>query len=465
MEKYTLTDKLYRFLKKAKQKYGDFYDYSMVEYRNDKTNIKIICPIHGEFLQQPRVHLSSKYGCRKCYEEERYLPFEDFLERVYKIHGDKYEYKKGNYKKSSDKIECFCKEHGEFFTKVNNLLIGKGCPKCGYETVKKLKTYTKEDFIKKAKEKHKNYYDYNKVIYKNSKEKVIITCKIHGDFSQIPSNHLYGQGCPYCSKNKSVIETIEDFIKECDIVHNGRYLYDKAVFEGLSKNIKIYCKKHGYFSQKARAHISGAGCRKCASDRINKLNRSTIEEFIRRAHETHKDKYDYSKTEYERCNKKVIIICKKHGEFVQTPEHHIRGSGCPHCANEKYKGYGGSSELKYLAEKLRTRVRIFVKKSNINKKHNTHEIIGCSWVELQEHLENNPYGFKIGQKGIDLDHIIPLSTCETEEDLIKLNHYTNLQLLPRKYNQHIKRDNPWDKEHFEKWYNINLKHKINASKK
>ena len=70
---------------------------------------------------------------------------------------------------------------------------------------------------------------------------------------------------------------------------------------------------------------------------------------------------------------------------------------------------------------------------------------------LKEYLENNPYGFKVDCVDLDIDHIIPLSSIREEEDIYKLNHYTNLQLLPRIYNQFIKKKKPFDKLDFEKW--------------
>lgn len=439
------------FIKLATNRFGDKFDYSKTIYFNDKTKVYIICPKHGEFSQQPRVHLSSKHGCPKCSVENKYLSFDDFLKRVKLVHGDRYEYEKGNYQKSTDKIKCFCKQHGYFYCRVNNLLSGKGCRICGREKITKSRRKTTEQFIEKAESVHGDKYDYNLVDYKNTHSKVKIVCKTHGKFFQTPANHLQGQGCAYCYKNKSIIQDTQGFIEESILVHNGKYSYDESVFNNLSGFVKIYCKKHGQFTQRASAHLRGAGCKKCGSEKVNKINTKTTEDYISKAKEIHKDRYDYSETVYNGYNKKVIIICKKHGQFTQTPEHHLRGCGCPNCANIKYKGYGGSKELKYFAEKLRSRTRVFIKNKNYVKKYETQETTGCTWVELKEHLENNPYGFKIDTHLIDLDHIIPLSTATNADEILKLNHYTNLQLLPREYNQHIKKNKKWDKDHFEKW--------------
>ena len=59
---------------------------------------------------------------------------------------------------------------------------------------------------------------------------------------------------------------------------------------------------------------------------------SNTEEFIKKAQKTHGDKYDYSLVSYIKNSIKVSIICREHGIFLQTPQCHIKGSGCPICA-------------------------------------------------------------------------------------------------------------------------------------
>lgn len=105
--------------------------------------------------------------------------------------------------------------------------------------------------------------------------------------------------------------------------------------------------------------------------------------------------------------------------------------------------------------KLSHNIRRLVKKSlsykGWEKKTKTQEILGCDFKTFEAHLNDNLYGFTIDDKGLDVDHIIPVSTATTEEELLKLNHYTNLQLLPSEYNRHIKSDKPFDEKHFEQW--------------
>lgn len=72
-------------------------------------------------------------------------------------------------------------------------------------------------FIQKAKQIHGEKYNYSKVIYKHSHSKVAILCLIHGEFEQIPTNHLSGKGCPKCKTEKlsiSLSSNANEFVKK-----------------------------------------------------------------------------------------------------------------------------------------------------------------------------------------------------------------------------------------------------------
>lgn len=129
---------------------------------------------------------------------------------------------------------------------------------------------TKEEFIDRARETHGDKYDYSKVEYVNCKTKVCIICPEHGEFWQTPDNHYRGQDCPKCTGKK----------------------------------------------------------------RWDSRGRLTTENFIERARRVHGNKYDYSKVDYNGSNKKVCIICHKHGKFWQTPNAHLNGNGCPKCKGD-----------------------------------------------------------------------------------------------------------------------------------
>ena len=100
----------------------------------------------------------------------------------------------------------------------------------------------------------------------------------------------------------------------------------------------IICKKHGEFLQDAFSHLKGHGCFNCGLEIITNAKRFTTDEFIEKAKTIHgEETFDYSKTNYTNCKTKIIIICKLHGDFLQTPESHINGvGGCKLCSHRTY---------------------------------------------------------------------------------------------------------------------------------
>lgn len=101
--------------------------------------------------------------------------------------------------------------------------------------------------------------------------------------------------------------------------------------------VKIICKTHGEFLQHPDKHLRGYGCKKCGCERISEKLRSDTKTFVSKARIKHRDRYDYSKTEYIDSKIKVEIICKKHGSFFQKPCNHLGGRGCPVCNGDYEK--------------------------------------------------------------------------------------------------------------------------------
>jgi hypothetical protein len=122
----------------------------------------------------------------------------DFINKAKKIHGDKYDYSKVEYKNVQTKIKIICYNHGEFEQLPSKHLSNHGCVKCSGHYKK-----TSTDFINDAIQIHGDKYDYSKINYNNSQEKIIIICKVHGEFEQRPNNHLNGQGCAKCAGRKN----------------------------------------------------------------------------------------------------------------------------------------------------------------------------------------------------------------------------------------------------------------------
>jgi endogenous inhibitor of DNA gyrase (YacG/DUF329 family) len=123
------------FIGKAKGLYGTKYDYSKVEYKNNKSKVCIICPKHGEFFMTPNAHLRGQ-GCPKCGRElakKKTLKDKDyFLKRANEIHNDKYTYENFKYINYHTPSYVTCPIHGDFRVAPTNHISNKsGCPKCG----------------------------------------------------------------------------------------------------------------------------------------------------------------------------------------------------------------------------------------------------------------------------------------------------------------------------------------------
>ena len=311
------------FIRKAKEIHGDKYDYSKVEYKNNRTKVCIICPEHGEFWQVSSYHLSGN-GCPKCGGTIK-MDSNTFIIKAREIHGDKYDYSKVEYVNARTKVCIICPEHGEFWQTPDRHLSGRGCKKCGIiKRSNKLRGNIAE-FVIKAKEIHGDRYDYSKAEYSNTNTKLCIVCPEHGEFWQSPVTHLKGHGCPKCSGNAKL--SMQTFSQKAKEVHGDRYDYSKVNYINAQTKVCIICPEHGEFWQTPNSHLKGNGCPKCGGR--NKLDN---ESFVIKAREIHGNRYDYSKVNYINHQTKVCIICPKHGEFWQIPVSHLSGSGCPKCA-------------------------------------------------------------------------------------------------------------------------------------
>ena len=312
------------FIERSLKKHANRYDYSKIEYRGADEPICIICPIHGEFWQKPSVHMNG-HGCQMCFATPKASTY-DFIEKAKSIYGDKYDYSKVDYQGNKIKVCIICHQHGEWWVTPNNFLRGSQCPKC-YGTPK----HTNEEFIEKAIDVHGNKYDYSRVKYDGLKKEVEIICRLHGSFNQKPFVNLHGYGCPSCSGREHIDRDV--FIRRSLETHITKYDYSKVVFNNSMEKVCIICPIHGEFLQTAYYHMQGGNCPKCVGGR-----KLTTEDFIEKAQQVHKQKYDYSKVDYKGYSRKVCIICLEHGEFWQTPNGHLFGAGCPTCSESNLEG-------------------------------------------------------------------------------------------------------------------------------
>ncbi len=330
--------KTQNFIDKAKAIHGDKYDYSKSKYVNYDTKTIIICKIHGEFWQAAGAHLQ-RQGCKKCgfITNRRSSNAADFIAACKAIHGDKYDYSKVVYTQKDKKVTIICKDHGEFTQVANSHKRGSGCKLCSFSKYRNTNKLTTDSFISKCNEVHGNRYDYSRVVYTVGRNKIIIICRIHGEFTQIARNHLnLKHGCSKCGNQNGSSKqrlSLDEFLANAKAIHGDKYDYSKSKYVNCDTKLTIICLLHGEFKQTPNDHINRkCGCTKCSNIATANINRSSTDEFIRRAKEIHGDRYDYSKVNYINTTTKITIICKTHGAFNQPPGCHLRGNHCSKCA-------------------------------------------------------------------------------------------------------------------------------------
>lgn len=193
---------------------------------------------------------------------------EQFVKESIDIHGNEFSYENTIYINSKTKVKILCKVHGEFemLPQVHTIQKSK-CPSC-YGNKKK----NTEQFVKESIEIHDNSFSYENTIYKNNSTKVDIFCnKCKNQFSQLPSMHLQGQGCPFCYGNKKISK--DEFYKYVKILYKNFYTYTDD-YSGFRKNITVICPVHGEFTQLAQSHYNGHKCQKCAKAGFDKNKES-----------------------------------------------------------------------------------------------------------------------------------------------------------------------------------------------
>lgn len=140
---------------------------------------------------------------------------EQFIKEAQKIHGNKFDYSKVNYTNAFSRICIICPKHGEFWQQPHDHLRGYGCNKCRADMVGKRRLLSTEIFIEKAKQIHGDKYDYSKVVYSKSHDKVCIICPKHGEFLIQANHHLNGCGCNKCKMSHLENEVLELLTKNC----------------------------------------------------------------------------------------------------------------------------------------------------------------------------------------------------------------------------------------------------------
>ena len=302
---------------------------------------------------------------------------------------------------SQTKVCIICPDHGEFWQIPSNHLNGQKCRKCKYEMMSEKFSMKTDEFISKARTIHGEKYDYSKSDLDNSDEKgrVCIICPIHGEFWQRPAYHLMGGGCKKCGVNSAHLKQKYDnnkFIFLAKKIHGDKYIYTKTDMNNRDEKgrVCIICSKHGEFWQRPEDHLKGSGCKFCHYEELINIRRLDVDKFIEKSINVHGDKYIYDKKtiNYISSTIEVPIICPKHGEFWQTPAHHLGGCGCPFCRDSKLE--------KYTSNLLKNKSIQFIEK--VNKKY-------FVWLDRQ-HLD-----FYLPKYNIAIE-------CQGEQHFVGWNH-------------------------------------------
>lgn len=211
------------------KKHSNKYDYSMVDYIDSRTNIDIVCPIHGKFSQNPYTHKMGS-GCPSCGGSKKGTK-DSFIENAKKKHGDFYDYSKVNYVNSKTKVDIVCPIHG-VFSQTPNTHITKSskCPKCSG------RNKNNQDFINDANRLHSDKYDYSKIDYKDAHTKVDIVCPKHGIFNMSYNSHVTkGYGCPKCIESSG-----ESYIVNFLLKNNIVFEYQKKFIDCKYKKVLVF---------------------------------------------------------------------------------------------------------------------------------------------------------------------------------------------------------------------------------
>ncbi len=232
---------------------------------------------------------------------------------------------------------------------------------------------TKDQFLRRAEEKHGDFYDYAKVQFVDAATKVEIVCPIHGSFWQTPTKHLAGHGCTHvdcvkarklqtCKRRRDLSDSgqkgestsIEDILADCfgsvSYVFSGiedrkrfvasawPYGFEREAIASIigrsPSTVGRYVAEMG-LSAEGRLSVSDEGSKYAGKDYSNL--KYTTDEFIWKARAVHGDTYDYAKVHYVNSKTKVEIVCPEHGPFWMEPNKHLQGCGCNHieCVRRK----------------------------------------------------------------------------------------------------------------------------------
>jgi very-short-patch-repair endonuclease len=251
------------FLERAREKHGYKYHYPNL---NDKIlSTDYIDVVYNGITYSQKVVKHITLG--RCPEKNTPVKTtEQFIKEAQEVWGkDKYDYSLVDYKGAHEKVKILYQ--GIEFEQTPSIHL-KSAPELNMN---------KEWFIKRAKNKWDDKYDYSLVDYKNCKSKVKIIYNKTGEiFEQTPHLHLYR--APE-NIRLSVRKTTEQFIKEANNVHDFKFSYEKSIYLTNQTKVIITCPIHGDFEQRPLSHLQGMGCQSCSESKGEKIIAKFLDKY------------------------------------------------------------------------------------------------------------------------------------------------------------------------------------------
>lgn len=225
---YTVED----FIKKSKEKFGDFLDYSEVEYLRSHSPVKMSCPVHGQFNTTPATHLQSEFPCPKCSKElgnkKKRKTTKEFVDQAKQVHGDRYDYSLTNYVNSTSKVDIICKEegHGTFSQAPCMHIRRAGCPVCadsdrGWTRTKWFERAMKSSNFDSFKVYLLEFEGKGEKFYKIGKTFTKCTARISAISSQSKNQYNLREICHLSSPDNS--KNSSDMIFDIELFCHGRF--------------------------------------------------------------------------------------------------------------------------------------------------------------------------------------------------------------------------------------------------
>lgn len=197
------------------------------------------------------------------------------------------------------------------------------------------------EFMEMVNKTHENNdLKYDESTFNGSHEKIRVICPKHGEFWQIAKDHMAGQGCPICGKEKGGLKrrsNTDKFISSFKKIYGDKLDLSKFFYTKSNQKSTVICKIHGEFQASPNNLLNGRGCPICGN--ISKKVKQTMSEqvFTERIKSCYGDSIKFDFSDYSNNCNKMSFKCSMHGEFQAIPLNVLRGHGCPTCGKEKYK--------------------------------------------------------------------------------------------------------------------------------